>query len=121
MATHVFVPPVYPVGRPGRKKNNSTALWQRHGPDATRGYGESPVAVYLNATRGYATPRGATRGYGESPTPRGATRRHAMGPAAVYFNANGELPVSWDWVATTHILTLPSALNEAYRRTWGLS
>ena len=74
-ATHVFVPPVYPVGRPDRKKNNSTALWQRHGPLATRGY-----------------------------------------TAAVYFNANGELPASWDWVATKHLLTLPSALNEAYRR-----
>ena len=76
VATHVLVPPVYPVGRPDRKKNNSTALWQRHGPLATRGY-----------------------------------------TAAAYFNANGELPVSWDWVATTHILTLPSSLNEAYRRT----
>ena len=75
VATHVFVPPVYSVGRPDRKKNNSTALWQRYGPMATRGY-----------------------------------------TAAVYFNANGELPASWDWVATKHRLTLPCALNEAYRR-----
>ena len=70
-----FCVPVYPVGRPDRKKNNSTALWQRHGPLATGGY-----------------------------------------TAAVSFNAHGELPASWDWVATKHRLTLPCALNEAYRR-----
>ena len=37
--------------------------------------------------------------------------------AAVCFNANGELPVSWDWVAAKRILALPYPLNEADCRT----
>ena len=42
-----------------------------------------------------------------------ATRGYA---AAAYFNANGELPGSWDWLATKHLLTLPYPLNEEDRR-----
>ena len=75
VATHVLIPPVYSVGRLDRKKRNSTALWQRLGPLATRGYA-----------------------------------------AAAYFDANGELPGSWDWLATKHLLTLPYPLNEEDRR-----
>ena len=75
VATHVLIPPVYSVGRLDRKKHNSTALWQRHGPLATRGYA-----------------------------------------AAAYFNANGELPGSRDWLAAKRLLTLPYPLNEADRR-----
>ena len=33
--------------------------------------------------------------------------------AAVYFNANRELPGSWDWLAAKRILALPYPLNEA--------
>ena len=78
VATHVLIPPVCSVGGLDRKKHNSTALWQRHGPIVTRGYA-----------------------------------------AAAYFNANGELPGSWDWLATKHLLTLPYPLNEDDRRRWG--
>ena len=46
VAPHVFVSPVYPAGRPDRKRNNSTTLWQRQGPLATRGY---TAAAYFNA------------------------------------------------------------------------
>ena len=69
-ATHVLVPPAYPVGRPDRKKRNQISLWQRFGPFGTRNYA-----------------------------------------AALYINANGTLPDSWDWVASKHVLTIPSALN----------
>ena len=69
-ATHVFVPPAYPIGRPDRKKRNQIYLWQRFGPFGTRNYA-----------------------------------------AALYINANGTLPDSWDWVASKHVLTIPSALN----------
>ena len=78
VATHVLIPPVYSVGRLDRKKRNSTSLWQRFGPFATRNYA-----------------------------------------AATYFNANGELPGSWDWLATKHLLTLPSPLNEEDSRRVG--
>ena len=37
-----------------------------------------------------------------------ATRNYA---AALYANANGILPDSWDWIASKHILRLPSPLN----------
>ena len=69
-ATHVLVPPVYPVGRSDRKKQNSISLWQSYGPFATRNYS-----------------------------------------AATYANANGTLPDSWDWLASKHLLRLPSPLN----------
>ena len=69
-ATHVLVPPAYPVGRPDRKKRNQIYLWQRFGPFGARNYA-----------------------------------------AALYINANGTLPDSWDWVASKHVLTIPSALN----------
>ena len=69
-ATHVLVPPVYPVGTPDRKKRNQVFLWQKHGPFGTRNFA-----------------------------------------AALYVNANGTLPDSWDWVASKHVLTIPSALN----------
>ena len=46
VATHVLVPPVYPVGRLDRKKHNSTSLWQRLGPFGTRNYA---AAAYFNA------------------------------------------------------------------------
>ena len=69
-ATHVLVPPAYPVGTPDRKKRNQIALWQRFGPFGTRNYA-----------------------------------------AALFVNANGTLPDSWDWVASKHVLTIPSALN----------
>ena len=36
--------------------------------------------------------------------------------AAAYFNANGELPASWDRLATKHLVTLPYPLNEEDRR-----
>ena len=36
------------------------------------------------------------------------TRNYA---AALYVNANGTLPDTWDWVASKHVLTIPSALN----------
>ena len=73
-ATHVLVPPAYPVGKPGRKKRNSISLWQQYGPFATRNYS-----------------------------------------AAMYVNSNGTLPDSWDWVASKHLLTLPSPLNSEDR------
>ena len=38
LATHVLVPATYDVGRYDRRKANSTLLWQRHGPLATRNY-----------------------------------------------------------------------------------
>ena len=69
-ATHVLVPPVYPIGKPDRKKRNAISLWQQFGPFATRNYS-----------------------------------------AAMYVNANGTLPDTWDWIATKHLLTLPSPLN----------
>ena len=69
-ATHVLVPPAYPVGRPDRKKRNQISLWQRYGPFGARNYA-----------------------------------------AALYVNANGTLPDSWDWVASKHVLTIPSALH----------
>ena len=69
-ATHVLVPPAYPVGTPDRKKRNQISLWQRFGPFGTRNYA-----------------------------------------AALFVNANGTLPDSWDWVASKHVLTIPSALN----------
>ena len=69
-ATHVLVPPAYPVGKSDRKKQNSISLWQSYGPFATRNYS-----------------------------------------AAMYVNANGILPDSWDWVASRHLLHLPSPLN----------
>ena len=37
-----------------------------------------------------------------------ATRNYS---AAMYANANGTLPDSWDWVASKHLLHLPSPLN----------
>ena len=37
-----------------------------------------------------------------------ATRNYA---AALYANANGILPDSWDWIAKKHLLRLPPALN----------
>ena len=37
-----------------------------------------------------------------------ATRNYA---AALYANANGILPDSWDWIASKHLLRLPSPLN----------
>ena len=49
---------------------NSTSLWQRFGPFATRNYA-----------------------------------------AATYYNANGELPGSWDWLASKHLVELPYPLN----------
>ena len=70
VATHVLIPPIYPAGRLGRKKLNSTSLWQRLGPFATRNYA-----------------------------------------AAAYFNANGELPSTWDWLASKHLVKLPDPLN----------
>ena len=69
-ATHVLVPPVYPIGKPDRKKRNAIALWQQYGPFATRNFS-----------------------------------------AAMYVNTNGTLPDTWDWVASKHLLTLPSPLN----------
>ena len=69
-ATHVLVPPVYPIGKPDRKKRNAISLWQQYGPFATRNYS-----------------------------------------AAMYMNTNGTLPDTWDWVASKHLLTLPSPLN----------
>ena len=45
-----------------------------------------------------------------------ATRNYA---AATYFNANGELPDTWDWVAKKHLLTLPSPLNVEDSRPLG--
>ena len=69
-ATHVLVPPAYPIGKPDRKKRNAISLWQQFGPFATRNYS-----------------------------------------AAMYVNANGTLPDTWDWIATKHLLTLPSPLN----------
>ena len=44
-ATHVLVPPAYPVGKPDRKKRNAISLWQQHGPFATRNYA---AAMYVN-------------------------------------------------------------------------
>ena len=73
-ATHVLVPPVYPVGKPDRKKRNAISLWQQFGPFATRNYS-----------------------------------------AAMYMNTNGTLPDTWDWVATKHLLALPSPLNREDR------
>ena len=69
-ATHVLVPPVYPVGKSDRKKQNSISLWQKHAPFATRNYS-----------------------------------------AAMYVNANGILPDTWDWVASRYLLHLPPPLN----------
>ena len=69
-ATHVLAPPVYSVGRPDRKKQNSISLWQSYGPYATRSYS-----------------------------------------AAMYYNANGILPDTWDWLASRHLLQLPPPLN----------
>ena len=45
LATHVLVPATYDVGRYDRRKANSTLLWQRRGPMATRNYA---AAVYYN-------------------------------------------------------------------------
>ena len=45
LATHVLVPATYDVGRFDRKKANTTQLWQRFGPMATRNYA---AAVYYN-------------------------------------------------------------------------
>ena len=53
LATHVLVPATYDVGRYDRRKANTTLLWQRHGPMATRNYA---AAVYYNL-------------YGPLPTP----------------------------------------------------
>ena len=44
-ATHVLVPAAYDVGRFDRRKANTTQLWQRFGPMATRNYA---TAVYYN-------------------------------------------------------------------------
>ena len=41
-----------------------------------------------------------------------ATRNYS---AAMYVNANGTLPDSWDWVVSKHLLTLPSPLNSEDR------
>ena len=73
-ATHVLVPPTYPVGKPDRKKRNLISLWQQSGPFATRSYS-----------------------------------------AAMYVNANGTLPDTWDWVASKHLLSIPSPLNSEDR------
>ena len=70
VATHVLVPPIYNAGRPDREKLNSTSLWQRFGPFATRNYA-----------------------------------------AATYYNANGALPDTWDWLASKHLVKLPHPLN----------
>ena len=69
-ATHVLVPPTYPVGKPDRKKRNLISLWQQFGPFATRNYS-----------------------------------------AAMYVNSNGTLPDTWDWIATKHLLSIPSPLT----------
>ena len=37
-----------------------------------------------------------------------ATRNYA---AAAYYNANGDLPPSWDWLASKHLVKLPDPLN----------
>ena len=78
VATHVLIPPLYPVGTRGRKKQNSTSLRQKFGPYATRSYA-----------------------------------------AAVYFNANGELPDTWNWLQSKHLLALPYPLNEEDSRKVG--
>ena len=37
-----------------------------------------------------------------------ATRNYA---AAAYYNVNGDLPPSWDWLASRHLVKLPDPLN----------
>ena len=38
LATHVLAPPTYDVGKYDRKKANTTQLWQKYGPMATRNH-----------------------------------------------------------------------------------
>ena len=45
LATHVLVPAAYEIGRYDRRQANTTLLWQRHGPMATRNYA---AADYYN-------------------------------------------------------------------------
>ena len=66
LATHVLAPAAYGVGRYDRREANTTRLWQRFGPMATRNYA---AAVYYNL-------------YGPLPTSRNwlATRHSAKLP-----------------------------------------